>query len=168
MIHEVNQQQIPSILSNATQIAYEKVKSLILKIFSLIKEHVKQKNIKEEFYNSYIDFARKLDDEGFYDESYGYMDICAMYYDLMDRPKDLIMHEDFFKDLFNAFDELLIARINNSDDYEAKSEEFLMYCGKMQEYYYTEVAIPSPHYDEETCKEIIGNFAGDFDEKSIF
>lgn len=64
MIHEVHQQQIPSILSNATQIAYEKVKSLILKIFSLIKEHVKQKNIKEEFYQSYMGFARKLKDEG--------------------------------------------------------------------------------------------------------
>ena len=54
MIHEVHQQQIPSILSNATQIAYEKVKSLI----------VKQKNIKEEFYQSYMGFARKLKDEG--------------------------------------------------------------------------------------------------------
>lgn len=30
----------------------------------------------------------------------------------------------------------------------------------MQEYYYTEVAIPSPYYNEETCKTIIGNLAG--------
>lgn len=160
MIYEVNQQPIHYMLSNATQRAYEKVKSLILKIFSLIKDHIKQKTLKEEFYGSYIDFARKLDDEGFYDESYAYMDICAMYYDLMDRPKELIAHENFFKDLFNAFDDLLLARINNSEEYGAKSEEFLMYSGKMQEYYYTEVAIPSPYYNEETCKEIIGNLAG--------
>ena len=161
MITEINQQQLQYILSNATQKAYEKVKSLILKIFSLIKESIKQINLKEEFYDSYIDFARKLDDEGFYDESYAYMDICAMYYNLMDRPKEFIAHESFFRDLFNAFDELLYARINNSEEYGAKSEEFLMYSGIMQEYYYTEVAIPSPHYNEETCKEIIGNLARD-------
>lgn len=161
MITEINQQPMPYILSKATKRAYEKIKSLIMRIFSLIKQKVKQKNLKKEFYDSYIDFARKLDEEGLCEESSSYMDICAMYYDLMDRPNELIIHESFFNDLFIAFDELLYVRINKPVEYSTKSEEFLMYSGKMQEYYYTEVAIPSPHYSEKTCKEIIGNLAGD-------
>lgn len=84
-----------------------------------------------------------------------------MYHDLIDRPEELIAHESFFTDLFNAFDELLYIRIHDPEEYSAKSEEFLMYSGKMQEYYYTEVAIPSPYYAEDVCKEIIGHLARD-------
>ena len=160
MIQEINQQPIPYCLSNTIQKAYLKIKALINKIYSLIKKHGEEKNLKKEFYESYIDFARKLDDEGFYYESNSYMDICTMYYGLIDRPEVLIEHENFFKDLFKEFDKLLCARINNPDDYERISHEFLMYSGYMQEYFYTEVAIPSPYYDEETCKEIIGKLAG--------
>ena len=158
MIHDVNQQQIPSILSNATQIAYEKVKSLILKIFSLIKEHVKQKNIKEEFYNSYIDFARKLKEEGHDEECYLYMSICEMYYRLIDRTDDLISHEDFFTELFDAFDELLLIKINDSDKYEEKLIEFNLDFRKKRRYYYTQVARPSKHYNESVLEEISSHF----------
>ena len=160
MIHEINHQQIPYCLSNALQEAYLKIKALINRIFSALKKHTEEKNLKEEFYHSFVEFARKLDDEGFYYESNSYMDICAMYYDLMDRPEVLIEHKSFFMDLFNAFDKLLYAKINNPDDYERISHEFLMYSGEMQGYYYTEVAIPSPYYDEEFCKKMIGKFAG--------
>lgn len=154
MIHEVNQQQIPSILSNATQIAYEKVKSLILKIFSLIKEHVKQKNIKEEFYQSYMGFARKLKDEGHDEECYLFMSICEMYYMLIDRTNELIAHEEFFTELFEAFDELLLMKINDSDKYNEKLIDFNMDFRKKRRYYYTEVAKPSKHYDESVLEEI--------------
>ena len=164
MKNKVIIQPAPYILRGSLQKAYAKIKALILKIFSLLKGNKEQKNLKEEFYDSYIGFARKLDEVGFKDESNYYMDICAMYHDLMGSPNELIAHENFFIDLFDAFEELLFARVNNQDDYALKSEEFLMYSGKMQEYYYTEVAIPSPHYDEKTCMQIIGKLAGDLNE----
>ena len=167
MMYEANQQPTPYCLSNTVQKAYEKIKALISKIFSVIKKHTEGKNLKEEFYDSYIDFAKKLDKEGFNNESNSYMDICDMYYNLMDRPDVLIYHESFFNDFFNEFDKVLYARINNPEDYERIYNEFLMYSGEMQEYYYTEVAIPSPFYDEKTTKEIIGKLAGDLDEESI-
>lgn len=160
MISKNMNSTVPSILSNASQKAYEKIKSLILKIFALFKKEKDEKNLKEEFYNSYIDFARKLDNEGYSEESNHYMNICAMYYDLMDRPKDLIAHEDFFIDLFNSFDEILLLKINQSDDFEDKYNKFIIYNGKMQQYYYTHLAIPSEYYDEHTCKEIIGKISG--------
>ena len=160
MIQEINQQPIPYCLSNTIQKAYLKIKALINKIYSLIKKHGEEKNLKKEFYESYIDFAIKLEEEGLYYESNAYMDICAMYHGLMDRPEVLIEHKSFFTDLFDEFDKLLYARINNPDDYEHIFHEFLLYSSEMQEYYYTEVAIPSPDYDEEFCKEMIGKLAG--------
>lgn len=51
---------VPYILSNSAQEAYEKIKALILKIFLLLKKEKKQKSLKEEFYDSYIDFAKKI------------------------------------------------------------------------------------------------------------
>lgn len=85
MIYENKEIEIPYILSDAAREAYEKIKALILRIFSLIKKQEKEKDLKEQFYDSYIDFARKLDQEGHYEESYSYMAICAMYYRLMYR-----------------------------------------------------------------------------------
>jgi hypothetical protein len=89
------------------------------------------------------------------------MDICAMYYDLMDRPDELIRHENFFNDLFNAFDDLLSTKMNTPDKYESKYNEFLIYSGKMQQYYYTQVAIPSEYYDEKVLSEITNHLLGD-------
>lgn len=74
------------ILSEAAQEAYTKIKALIIRIFSLLKKQGKEQDLKEQFYDSYIDFARKLDEEGHYEESYSYMAICSMYYQLMDKP----------------------------------------------------------------------------------
>ena len=139
--------------------SYEKNKNLVLRIFSLIKED-EQNNLKEEFYDSYIDFSRKLDDEGYYDESNSYMSICEMYYRLIDRPEVLVAHESFFMDLFKAFEEFLYVKINNPEEFQEKCEEFLFYKGKMQEYYYTKVAIPSPHYDEDVLNEITRHLIG--------
>jgi hypothetical protein len=161
MIYENKEKTIPYILSEAAQDAYAKIKALILRIFSLLKKQEKEKDLKEQFYDSYIDFARKLDQEGYKNESTSYMAICAMYYRLMDRPDELMAHESFFMDLFNAFDEILFVRINNPEEYEEKYEEFLKFRGKMQDYYYTEVAIPSPNYDKDVCKEIISHLARD-------
>lgn len=161
MIYENKEITIPYILSEAAQEAYRKIKVLILKIFSLLKKQEKEKDLKEQFYDSYVDFARKLDEEGYKNESTSYMAICAMYYRLMDRPDELVNHESFFMDLFNAFDEILFIRINKPDEYDEKYGEFLKYRGKMQDYYYGEVAIPSPKYDSEVCREIISHLAGD-------
>lgn len=83
-----------------------------------------------------------------------------MYYQLMDRPKELISHEGFFMDFFNAFDNLLFARVNESEKYLEKYREFLIYRGKMQDYFYSELAIPSPYYDNDVCRQIIGHLAG--------
>ena len=160
MINEVIQPDMPYILSKTAQTAYTKIKTLIKKIYSLFKNNKKEDNIKDEFYNSYIDFARKLDVDGFKEESYDYMDICAMYYDLMDRPKELINHENFFNELFMAFDNLLLAKIDNPSQYETKYNEFLIYSGKMQQYYYTNVAVPSEHYDEKVLTEISNHLLG--------
>lgn len=151
---------IPHILSNSGQNAYDKNKTLMKKIFALFKKQREEKNLKEEFYDSYIDFARKLDSEGHIKESNNYMNICAMYYDLMDRPEVLIEHESFFTDLFDAFDETLSIKVTQPESYEKKYIEFRMYLGKMEQYYYTEVAIPSKHYNKEVCKEIISHLAG--------
>lgn len=113
------------ILSDVAQKAYNKVKELIEKIFSLIKSNSQYNDFKEDFYNSYIDFARRLDKEGFGKESKLYMSICIMYYDLIDRPKVLIAHEGFFSDLFKSFDELLYVKLNRPEEYDKNSMNFL-------------------------------------------
>lgn len=164
MINQSENSNISYILSNAAQVAYEKIKALIRKIFSLLAKDAEQKDLKEEFYRSYIDFARKLDEEGHEKESNSYMSICDMYYDLMNRPEELMAHQSFFMDLFNAFDTLLMIKINDPENYDEAYDQYLRYKGEMQEYYYTKVAVPSPFYDKKVCKRIIGNLAGDLDE----
>ena len=161
MISENQEITIPYILSNAAQNAYEKIKALILKIFSILKKQKEEKNLKKEFYDSYIDFARKLNSEGYSNECYSYMTICEMYSDLIDRPDVLISHESFFMDLFNAFDEILSIRIEKPEIYNLKYGEFLTYITEMQQYYYTKVAIPSPNYNEKTCRKIISQLSED-------
>lgn len=164
MINEVDQMTIPIILSNASQKAYEKFKKLVLRIFSLLKKNQCNNNIKEEFYNSYIDFARKLDAEGYHEESNLYMSICEMYYRLIDRPDELIDYESFFTDLFDAFDDLLYVKIHEPSDYDEKFEEFIRYSGEMQDFYYLHLAQPSNQYDEDTLYKIIHNLAGDLND----
>ena len=61
MISQEKNETVSNILSDAAQKSYEKIKALILRIFTLLKRQKNQKNLKEEFYDSYIDFARKLD-----------------------------------------------------------------------------------------------------------
>lgn len=161
MLYENKEINIPYILSEAAQEAYRKIKALILKIFSLLKKQEKEKDLKEQFYDSYIDFARKLDQEGYYEESYSYMAICSMYYRLMDRPEVLMAHEGFFMDLFKAFDDLLYTKMNNPDGYDEKYIEFEDYSMKMQEYYYGNLAVPSPHFNKETLNKITSNLSGD-------
>lgn len=149
------------ILSEAAQEAYTKIKALIIRIFSLLKKQGKEQDLREQFYDSYIDFARKLDEEGHYEESYSYMAICSMYYQLMDKPNLLITHESFFMDLFRAFDDLLYTKMNNPDVYNKKYLEFEGYSLKMQEYFYSNLAVPSPHFNEKTLNKITSNLSGD-------
>ncbi|MBQ9159782.1 MAG: hypothetical protein IJ122_00475 [Methanobrevibacter sp.] len=163
MINEYNQQSISLILSNAAQKAYDKIKALILKIFSIIKKEDNDKNLKEEFYESYVDFARKLDGEGHFDESNIYMDICSMYLNLMDRPDELLSHEGFFLDLFKAFDELLFVKINKPSEYDKKYREFMIYFGTMDDYYCSNLAIPSPYFDEDSLNKLTGYLSGLYD-----
>lgn len=160
----MNQVTVPTALSKAAQNAYEKFKNVVLRIFSLLKKNQCNNNLKEEFYNSYIDFARKLDDEGHYKESNIYMSICEMYYHLIDSPNRLIDYESFFTDLFNAFDDLLYVKIHEHSCYDEKFEEFIRYSGEMQDFYYLHVAQASKHYDEDTLNEIIHHLAGDLND----
>ncbi len=85
-----------------------------------------------------------------------------MYADLMDRPDEIIAHESFFMDFFNAFEDLLFAKLVKSDEYEIKSKQFLIYWGNMHDYYYGQVTIPSEFYDKEVIKEITSKLAGGF------
>lgn len=143
MINEVNQVTVPMALSKAAQNAYEKFKRMVLRIFALLKRDDFEENLKEEFYDSYINFARKLDDDGHFKESNLYMSICRMYFCLIDKPKELIEYECFFTDLFNAFEDLLFVKINDNSKYDEKLEEFIQYSGEMQEFFYAHLAKPS-------------------------
>lgn len=160
MINETNGSAIPYILSNTCQQAYEKIKTLIKKIFALIK----QKNPKisrEDFRTTYLNFAMQLKDDGHVDESYCYMEICNMYHHLLNNPDKLMAHESFFNDLFNAFDELLMVKLNNSEEYELKYDDFIVYLGEMESYFYSGVATPTKDYDEKVCHDIINLLNGD-------
>ena len=88
------------------------------------------------------------------EECYLFMSICEMYYMLIDRTNELIAHEEFFTELFEAFDELLLMKINDSDKYNEKLIDFNMDFRKNRRYYYTEVAKPSKHYEESVLEEI--------------
>lgn len=155
MIGEAKQITVPMILSDVAQKAYDEFKSLVLKIFSLLKKNAPENDLKEKFYDSYIDFARKLQSDGYEDESYIYMEICEMYHDLIDSPDLLIENENFFTDLFDSFDKLFFVRKSEPQSYSEKYDAFLLYFSKMQQYYYTKIAVPSPHYNEDVCKEIL-------------
>ena len=88
------------------------------------------------------------------------MSICDMYYHLIDKPDELMAHESFFRDLFKSFDKLLCFKINDSEKYMVECGEFSSYLSEMQHYYYTNVAIPSDHYDEEVLNEITSHLSG--------
>ena len=92
------------------------------------------------------------------------MTIYLMYYDLMDWPKEFIAHENFFLDLFKAFDELLYIKINSPCEYDEKYDQYLLFKGRMEEYYYTNLAVPSPYYDEAALNRITGCLSGDLNE----
>jgi hypothetical protein len=160
MISEVNKQPMPYVLNDVVQKAYDKIKALIIKIFSLLKSKNKQKNLKEEFYDSYIDFARKLKAEGHNYECYSYMSICDMYYHLIERPDELMAHEKFFIGLFDSFDKLLFSKITCSEKYQEELLEFKSNLREKRRYFYTQVAIPSEHYDEDVLNEITGHLVG--------
>lgn len=81
------------------------------------------------------------------------MSICEMYYHLIDRPNELVAHEEFFKDLFDAFDELLQNKLDNNG-YDEKRNNFFAYYGQMRHYYYTKIARPSKYYDEDVLNQI--------------
>ncbi len=153
MISENNKITVPYILSDAAQKAYIKIKEMILKIFSLLKHETVERDLKEQFREYYIDFAKRLDEDNRHEESNIYMSICEMYYHLIDRPKELVAHEDFFKDLFEAFDELLQYKLDNIG-YDEKRNNFFEYYGHMRHYYYTNVALPSKYYDEDVLNQI--------------
>lgn len=163
MINQTSNSTMPYILSNTCQVAYEKIKSLIKKIFALIKQKDTQIS-SPDFRDAYLDFAMRLKDEGHIDESYCYMEICNMYYHLLDNPDKLIAHELFFKDLFKAFDELLFVKFNNFKGYGDKYDDFIIYLGEMETYFYSEVATPTKNYDEDVCRKIINCLNGDDDE----
>ena len=150
----MTEQDTPIILNENIQESYRKFKAFMMEIYFQVKCRGINNEMKRDFYNSYLDFACQLDSEGFKDESYDFMAVCAMYYDLMDRSEDLINHESFFKDLFKAFGNLLTAKTDPHTDYESQYDEFIMYSSKIQQYYYTQVAIPSEYYDKDTLKEI--------------
>ena len=84
-----------------------------------------------------------------------------MYYQLMDRPESLIAHESFFMDLFKAFDDLLYTKMSNPDVYDEKYIEFEDYSMKMQEYFYSNLAIPSPHFNKKTLDKITSYLSSD-------
>lgn len=154
MINESKDTTTTYILSDAAQKAYEKIKALILRIFSLFKNNEKEKNLKEQFYDSYIDFSRRLKAEGYVEECYIYMSICEMYYRLIDKPEELIANEEFFTELFEEFDELLFVRINKPAEYKEKYDGFRVGLREKYQYYYTQVATPSKHYDKEVLNDI--------------
>lgn len=81
---------------------------------------------------------------------------------MMGKSDELMDHEMFFMDLFKAFDDLLFTKINQPQKYGDEFTKFLKYYGKMHQYYYTNVAVPSENYDKEACKEIIGPLSGGF------
>ena len=157
MINNVTAPNMPQILSIKAQEAYKKLKALIMKIFSLIKNQKNNAEIKEEFYHAYINFARRLKDEGYEKECYAYMSICEMYYRLIDRPNELIAHEEFFTNLFEDFDALLYIKINKPEEFEEKYNEYIANFRKARRYYYTKVAVPSPQYNEDALHEIANN-----------
>lgn len=160
MINSIVESNIPYVLSETTREAYSKLKALIMKIFSLLKMRKKtEQDLKHKFDESYIDFAKKLKEEG-HEEYHEYMTICAMYSQLIERPKLLISHEDFFKELFDSFDELLNMKISNCSNYEDKYNEYIIFLGKKQEYFYRNLAIPSDKYNKNTINQIIHNLSG--------
>ena len=123
----------------------------------MIKSKNDIKNLKEEFWHSYVRFARKLKEEGFENECHVYMAICRMYHHLMDRPKELIAHREFFSQLYDSFDDILYIRINNPEAYDEKYDEYMGEFIKHHNYFYSKVAKPSHHYDEKVLHEIESN-----------
>ena len=153
----INEQLSPvnlEFLTDKARKLYEQVKALVMRIYSLIKKEDIE-DIKNNFCISYLDFARQLKREGYDDQCYQYMAICEMYFGLMDRPDELIAHKDFFTKLFNAFDELFYIRVNCPQEYEEKLAEYEDNFMEVHKYYYTEVYIPSHHYDEEVLGKIM-------------
>ena len=164
MINEIINSNIPTVLSETAQKAYAKIKALILKIFSMLKSQKNEKfNLKKEFDESYLNFAKKLKEEG-HEEYHEYMTICEMYSQLINNPKKLISNEEYFKELFTAFDELLCSKINESEEYEKKYEYFLKFLDEKQKYFYNHLAKPSQYYNETVLNEIIHNLSGDIND----
>ena len=80
-----------------------------------------------------------------------------MYYRLIDRPNELIAHEEFFTNLFEEFDALLYIKINKAEEFDEMYNEYSANFRKARRYYYTKVAVPSPQYDKDALKKIANN-----------
>ena len=150
---DVNMHDFSDLLTDKLNRAYENVKVFI--------KNIDGGTINKDFRNEYLNFTRLLDGEGHRDEANFFISICLMHKHLLDRPEVLKENEDFFNDLYIAFDELLFTKFNNPNDYEVKYEDFLIYWVNMFSYFGVNLAIPSKYYDEEILTKIM-MFSEDF------
>lgn len=81
-------------------------------LFNLINKIYKTKNfkntdLKDEFRKCYIEYANKLYDRGFKNESTYIMNICGKYALLMGNGDVLVENKQFFNDFFERIDHLI-------------------------------------------------------------
>lgn len=149
-----NKANTHQILSDDIWQMYGKFNDFVDKIYLEI-DYTNIEELRDDFSQFYIDFARRLKHEGLDKEYNDYMNICVMYEHLMARPDELIAHKDFFNNLYVSFEDLINTRINTFEEYEKKYREFKNSLSKSSFYFYTKVAIPSPYYDEEVLGKIL-------------
>lgn len=87
-------------------------------------------------------------------EYYDYSSIKDMLFYILDD-KSLLNHISLFKDLFNSFYNLVISKLELSeDDYEKKYDDFASELIVFEQKFYTSICKPSENYDEEILSEI--------------
>lgn len=87
-------------------------------------------------------------------EYYDYSSIKDMLFYILED-KSLLNHISLFKELLDSFYNLVLSKIELSDeDYEKKYDEFSSKLIDIEQIFYTSICKPSENYDEETLSEI--------------
>ena len=111
-------------------------------------------NLKESF-NTTEYLLSKLD--FLEDEYYDYSSIKDMLFYILDD-KSLLNHISLFKELLNSFYDLILSKIELSDEgYENKYDEFSSKLINLEQKFYNSICKPSENYDEKTLSEIFNS-----------
>ena len=102
-----NKINMENILTDKLLKHYNLVNDMINKIFATITTADNIDKIIENFERTTIRYARELKNQGYVTEAGLYLAVCAKFSYLLDKTDELILHENYIRELFKRLDYLI-------------------------------------------------------------